>query len=433
MYFQIIAVDYSDSVENPENSPDSVVIEADIAPTPMTKSVNEPYSFSSGLSYDSDISSGSSYKSSDYSLSDCWTEVNRCRRRDSGGACSKSFSTFEIACSCDEDEPFACASDAPKCQEARNLLEAFSLVNCDCPEDMRHRKRCLFVYDKLFNNPCVDGCKDYFVEPDSALNGRILPYQDAISKCTEAEEGGCIDYLVELSAACYSNCSQTKCQQATGDFVKHVDPLISQSILFTDCNGSNSGPDCVDTISKVHQKCAITVTPTPNCLELPIRCQGILGCRKKFQNFENQCDPNRCSQDVYKSCRASYTALLSTPIAINCTCNPDDVHFSQCRVFQRRVLENSCVDRSILSFQDPSFEKKKEHSKCTVKLDGDTSLLHIKMDTVIRVRCHMTSFNIRIIFYLLYRRKLIVDIYEFLNYKGGDYAILWELLYKYCT
>ncbi|XP_071956243.1 uncharacterized protein [Antedon mediterranea] len=358
--------------------PISKVIILVTKPNDVKSSSDSLASISSEVSYDSDFSSGSSFVSSALNMDDCWIEINRCRRDRS---CDNALTTFEMACSCDVKQYFACVSDAPKCQEARDGLDAFNLVNCGCPETMKHKKRCQFVYDKLFNNPCIDGCQSNNVQSDTALNAKMLPYQDAINKCTESDDV-CLDSLVAFSRECH-NCSQAECQQATGDFIRHVDPIISHAVLFSDCKRAKNGDGCVDTTSE--RECGTIVSPVPNCLELPIRCGEILGCQVQFQNFQNHCDPNRCNQDVYSLCRTAYAALFETPIAIKCTCDPNAVDFSECRVFQRRVSENSCVDKSILYYQDPTLEERRDYEICTIRLGSEPKALRVKIGTFIRV------------------------------------------------
>uniref|UniRef100_H0ZRH7 GDNF family receptor alpha like n=1 Tax=Taeniopygia guttata TaxID=59729 RepID=H0ZRH7_TAEGU len=340
--------------------------------------------------------------------SDCGVARRRCREEP---RCSAALWSFQRACQAAAD---TCSFPLPaKCLSTWSELSKTALGKCTCSEPLQ--ARCIQIWKETFNNPCLqysqesqasgasdnDGSDDdYNVDVEGEKN--LVTDTDNISMETKLQWGlstlskqayttnrSCLDVNREcvedevcnkqLSLylkVCLVNkkCNVEGCQAAIRFFYRNMPFEVAQMMIFCDCIQHDES--CHRAKELLHGKpCAVTVVPTPSCLNVIHMCEENELCRKKYTTFRSKCwrhvtkkcyNDESCLETLLKDgmscsanadCKAAYVSSWGTMLHMECTCqNLPLVEQPLCELFHHMLHSKSCFsDLRQISIQKMGF------------------------------------------------------------------------------
>ncbi|OWK63824.1 GDNF family receptor alpha-like [Lonchura striata] len=354
---------------------------------------------------------------------ECGVAERRCREEP---RCSAALRGFQRAC---RAAAGACSAALPAdCALAWRELSRTALGTCTCSEPLQ--ARCSQIWKGMFNNPClqysqenqasgasdndgidddynadVDGEKDLVADTAIIYNLCLYLYLfllenismetklqwglSTLSKQVYTTNRSCLDVNREcvedevcnkqLSLylkVCLVNkkCNVEGCQAAIRFFYRNMPFEVAQMMIFCDCIQHDES--CHRAKELLHGKpCAVTVVPTPSCLNVIHMCEENEFCRKKYTTFRSKCwrrvtkkcyNDEACLETLLKDdmscsanadCKAAYVSSWGTMLHMECTCqNLPPVEQPLCELFHHMLHSKSCFsDLRQISIQKMDF------------------------------------------------------------------------------
>ncbi|RLW12248.1 hypothetical protein DV515_00000784, partial [Chloebia gouldiae] len=340
--------------------------------------------------------------------SDCSVAKRRCREEP---RCSATLWGFQRAC---QAAAHTCSFPGPaKCLLAWKELSKTVLGKCTCSEPLQ--TRCIQIWEGIFNNPClqysqesqasgasendgidddynadVEGEKNLVTDTDNiSMETKLQWGLSTLSKQVYTTNRSCLDVNREcvedevcnkqLSLylkVCLVNkkCNVEGCQAAIRFFYRNMPFEVAQMMIFCDCIQHDES--CHRAKELLQGKpCAVTVVPTPSCLNVIHMCEENELCREKYTTFRSKCwrhvtkkcyNDEACLETLLKDdmscsanadCKAAYVSSWGTMLHMECTCqNLPRVEQPLCELFHHMLHSKSCFsDLRQISIQKVGF------------------------------------------------------------------------------
>uniref|UniRef100_A0A8C8E6R4 GDNF family receptor alpha like n=1 Tax=Otus sunia TaxID=257818 RepID=A0A8C8E6R4_9STRI len=382
---------------------------------------------------------------------DCSVSKQRCQEDPS---CFLVYKSFQRACKVD-----AAKCRLPmvnqECLSAWKELTKTVLGECKCSEPLQ--MRCVKIWKRIFNNPClqysqesqvpaasendddddgdndddhddVDDEKNQDTDTDNISTETKLQWSlSALSKQAYTVNRTCLDVNKEcvedevcnkqLSLylkVCSVNkkCNMEECQAAIRFFYQNMPFEVAQMMTFCDCIQPDES--CHRAKELLHGKpCAVTAVPLPSCLNVIHMCEENELCRKKYTTFRSKCwrhvtkkcyDDGACLETLIKGdmpcsantdCKAAYISNWGTMLRMECTCqNLPPAEQSLCKLFHHILHSKSCFSE----LRQISIKKKGFHWVNT----------KIPAEKLSRAQLHSSSINGETVYIIAYSSCVVL-------------------------
>ncbi|XP_009068134.1 PREDICTED: GDNF family receptor alpha-like [Acanthisitta chloris] len=329
---------------------------------------------------------------------DCITARQHCRE---DPYCFEVYKSFQRACQAD-----AAKCRLPivnqECLSAWKELRKTVLGECKCSEPLQ--MRCIKIWKRIFNNPCLqysqesqalaasesggddDDDDDYNADVDDDEKNQDIDKDNistetklqwnlsALPKQSYTTNRTCLDVNKEciedqicnkqlslyLRVCSVNKCNVEECQAAIRFFYRNMPFEVAQRMIFCDCIQHDES--CHRAKELLHGKpCAATAVPPLSCLDVIHMCEENKLCRKKYTTFHSKCwrhvtkkcyDDEACLETLIKDdipcsanadCKAAYVSNWGTMLHMECTCqNLPHAEQSLCKLFHHMLHSKSC-------------------------------------------------------------------------------------------